>query len=203
MPLKRNMTQNEIVDYLRNDLANSVLDDVWPCVQPSNPRGGYFAVPRLVLSYDDYLGALYHGYIGRRGRNRRIFADHNYAKTFLKEIFGVIDVNYKTYGDLLWEIYRNGTVHLYEPMKLENQGKIVTWLVHKYGRIADVPTQLGNVNLTHLVPYQYGPSEWWQPISIVCLFRDLLSAIGEYANRIISSQSSEAKFRHGRCSTNS
>jgi hypothetical protein len=42
-------------------------------------EGGYFAAPRLVLSYVDYLGALHHGYDGRimDGKIRRGLANFN------------------------------------------------------------------------------------------------------------------------------
>ena len=194
------MTKKEIVDYLKNDLKTSVLNDVFPCLQLNNQNGGYFAVPRLVLSYVDYLGALYHGYLGRTNNNgRRIFADGRYAKAFLNDVFSIIDPNYKKHGDLLWEIYRNGTIHLYEPLKLENKGKTIDWLVHKRSRICTVPIKINQsfvyLNSVHLVPLQCFGSLWKQPISIDCLYKDLLCAIDEYANLISTNSVLELKFR--------
>lgn len=199
MPLKRNMTLDKITEYLINDLKQSVINDVGPCVQ--NIGGGYFSIPRLVLSYVDYLGALYHGYAGGPpvvGRRRR-FADARYAKTFLRDVFGTIDPNYEKYGALLWEIYRNGTIHLYEPLKLRNQNKVISWFTFLGSRRACVPIHIGTATVEHLVPYRFQMIRrmefWWQPISLLCLYEDLLAAINEYSRQIAQSTDLESKFR--------
>jgi hypothetical protein len=80
------MTSREIHDYLLDDLINSVVNDMKPCLSPGSRKGGYFAVPRLILSYVDYLGKLYG-------------AKH---KMFIKNVFGIVDPNYAKYGNLLW-----------------------------------------------------------------------------------------------------
>jgi hypothetical protein len=187
MPLKKNMDADKIVDYLNNDLKVSVINDVKPCLNIGRDEGGYFAVPRLVLSYVDYLGALYNGYTGKRDKrdkkpSKRIFATSKYAKTFLKEIFGLVDSNYSRYGDLVWDIYRNGTIHLYAPFIFENKkfNKTIGWLTYKGARIdqLDLPNSF---QVTHLVPYDRDNNKWWQPISITCLYEDLIFAIDKYA----------------------
>src|SRR5918995_5366385 len=103
MPLRKNMDVTKVVDYLNNDLKVSIVNDVKPCLNLNRDEGGYFAIPRLVLSYVDYLGALYNGYTGLRDKrtNRRIFATNKYAKIFLDKIIGRIDPNYSKYGGLL------------------------------------------------------------------------------------------------------
>ena len=68
----------------------------------------------------------------RKGRGK--FAESAKAKAFLHDIFGRVDHNYAKYGDLLWEIYRNGPIHLYEPMRLRNQGRRVGWSIYKRPR---------------------------------------------------------------------
>ena len=80
------MDTSKIVNYLTKDLRKSVENDVYPCLSLGYDQGGFFVVPQLVLSYVDYLAALYNGYNGRMDRNkkRRIFTDGMYAKTFLK-----------------------------------------------------------------------------------------------------------------------
>lgn len=202
MPRKINMTINDIVAYLQSDLKQSVLDDVQPCLQVGKPRGGYFAVPRLVLSYVDYLGALYHGYAGERYHSgRRVFAKSTYAKAFLRDIFGRVDSHYAKHGDLLWEIYRNGTIHLYEPMALSNQVAKIEWQVYKHpDRTVILPIAMGggavkNMPLTHLVPVPVLPNKWIQPISTVCLYEDLLAAIDVYTNSIQTDSTTERRFR--------
>jgi hypothetical protein len=122
MPLEKNMVVSKILDYLTSDLKKSVINDVRSCLNLGHDEGGYFAVPRLVLSYVDYLGALYNGYNGKRNERtgKRIFTSGKYAEIFLNDIFGRIDPNYIEYNALLWEIYRNGTIHLYSPKILKN-----------------------------------------------------------------------------------
>lgn len=200
MPRKANMTLDEMVDYLLKDLSKSVVNDVKPCLQLGSEVGGFFAAPRLVLSYVDYFGALYHGYQGRVSSGRRIFADSSYAKRFLRDVFGLIDKNYAAYGDLLWEIYRNGTVHLYEPLMLENGGKTMRWQIIKTpspDRTVSLP--IGHdrafLALTHLVPMQVESTVWIQPISTGCLYNDLLQVIEKYSELLRNDTVLQLRFR--------
>lgn len=198
MPLKKGMTVSEIAGYLQGDLKQSIVRDVQPCLGSLTSPEGLFAVPRLVLSYVDYLGALYHGYQPQKAGKRRKFADQSYAKMFLKDVFGTVDPNYAKHGHLLWEIYRNGTVHLYEPMKLRNQGRQITWEVYKGPRTRSItlagPRGIQTHLAVHLVPWQYEPNKWAQPISINCLYEDLLAAMDEYVRAIQTNCQIEQRF---------
>lgn len=197
MPLIQNMTLGQIRDYLTNDLKPSIINDVGPCIQPNQASGGYFAVPRLVLSYVDYLGALYHGYQGRRNRGRRVFADQAYAKAFLRDVFGQVDGHYRLHGDLLWEIYRNGTVHLYQPLVLENGGRVINWALYKGPRSSKVA--MGGlpiaVLVTHLEPSWGAMNHWMLPVSITCLYEDLLQAADIYYRLVSTDQNLQINFR--------
>jgi len=188
------MTSAQIRKYLINDLKVSLANDVKPTVRPRSMEGGYFSVPRLVLSYVDFLGALYNGYNGKIVRGRRILARASYAKRFLKEVFGRIDVNYRIYGDLLWEVYRNGTVHLYEPMKLSNRGQVIGWMVYKGARRKLLPIGQKPRYVVHLVPFKMGKF-WVQPVSITCLYKDLIRAVEEYSKMIGRSSKLRVNFR--------
>ncbi|MBI4258107.1 MAG: hypothetical protein HY619_04055 [Thaumarchaeota archaeon] len=197
MPLSQNMTMSQMRDYLISDLRRSVENDVLPCLRPAEQEGGYFAIPRLVLGYVDYLGALYHGYARRPHprTNRRILASGNYAVTFLNDVFGAIDPNYRTRGKLLWEIYRNGTIHLYQPLTLENAGRTIEWLTYKGPRRGTLTLGTQTINVEHLVPSQVSVTMWVQPISTICLYEDLLEAIDHYATLIQGNSILENKFR--------
>jgi hypothetical protein len=176
-----------------------VISDVGSCLNSVDPTGGVFGVPRLVLAYVDYLGTLYHGYDGsvdtRTGR--RIFSKTKYAKTFLVEVFGVVHKDYKRYGELLYDIYRHGTVHLYEPLTLRNPTtkKTIEWHVFKQATPSTPPSRVGqiktspwNLMLLHLVPTpkpgQQDANVWVLPVSINCLYSDLLAALDIYAKRL-------------------
>lgn len=186
-------------DYLTKDLKVSVVNDVSPCLLPNQAAGGYFSVPRFVLSYVDYLGALYHGYNGQKDRSgRRIFASSTYAKAFLHDVFGAVDQNYRLYGDLLWEIYRHGTVHLYEPLRLSNQGRVINWAVYKGRRTHRIPIQDVGVRrlVTHLVPEWVAMNEFIQPVSTLCLYQDLLNAIDSYSDMLTADVNLQNRFRN-------
>jgi hypothetical protein len=193
MPLKLDMTSTEIEEYLRNDLKDSIVNDIQPCLVG---EGGYFGVPRLVLSYVDYLGALFHGYKHPNQTKQRSFARHTYAKRFLKYIFGLIDSNYCYHGELLWEIYRNGTVHLYEPLTLQNSGRRITWVTYKGERNKVFLRSPYEVEVTHLVPHFFRNHIWIQPISIDCLYLDLKSAVDLLAIMISKNQNLSLIFRN-------
>jgi hypothetical protein len=193
MPLKHNMTSADIEDYLKNDLKKSTINDIKPCLSGD---GGYFGVPKLVLSYVDYLGALFHGYKHPEQTKRRLFARHTYAKRFLKYVFGLIDPNYCHYGELLWEIYRNGTVHLYEPLTLQNSGQRITWVIYKGKRENAFLPAPYEVEVSHLVPHNHRNHTWIQPISINCLYEDLQSSIDLLAIMISKDQNLSLIFRH-------
>lgn len=187
------MTLEEISEYLLGDLTNSVINDVSPCLSLHSKDGGYFAVPRLVLGYIDYLGNLY----GTK------------HKSFLKKIFGIIDPNYKKYGDILWEIYRNGLTHSYQPKTLENEDQKISWLTYKemgirlnlrrpihYKRTSEIIQDHYRLSVTHLLPQKMHDYIWIQPISIVCLYGDLLAAIEKYEYLIAQYPKLAENFRN-------
>jgi hypothetical protein len=103
---------------------------------------------------------------------------------------------YSKYGDLLWEIYRNGTTHLYAPkiLKDKNSGKTIDWITHKLDRIADLDP-LYNFQAEHLVPHDHGNNRWSQPLSIKCLYYDLISTIDKYSSLITQDHNLELRFR--------
>src|SRR5919197_2612133 len=155
------MTISEIREYLLDDLKVSVEDDVKPCLNIGSSRGGYFAVPRLFCSYIDFLGRLYR-------------AGH---EVFLRDICGTSDPNYRIYGKLLWEVYRNGLIHTYQPKTLQHSGHKISWVIHKGGRVHALSN---GRQLVHIVPQRTDSSNWIQPISVNCLYQDLLSAIDQF-----------------------
>jgi hypothetical protein len=87
--------------------------------------------------------------------------------------------------------YRNGLIHTYQPRKLRNSYRTISWIVYKGGR-----TLIYNVqSLEHLVPYIENSNEWKQPISITCLYHDLIDAIDFYVVQLSSNPFLEANFR--------
>lgn len=204
LPLKPDMSLEEIENYLLSDLKQSVIDDIGPVVQMWRGPGGYFAVPRLVLSYVDFLGSLYHGYNGLRdSRGRRIIAKSSYAKTFLKEVFSKVDTLYRDCSDLLYEMYRHGTIHLYQPKEFfDSQNRRISWYTYKGPRQAmlELKINVGGQQRTlrirgrHLTPLHVGNQHWILPISINCLYEDLRDAIDKFVEMLRQNGSLVSKW---------
>jgi len=202
------MTKAGIDDYLLNDLKALIKENVDPCLQIGvKTRSGFFSVPELVLTCVDYLGALYVGWNNEKAKNGRpIFTSSSKAEEYLRDVFGQVFSEYKIRGDLLWEIYRHGTVHLNEPKTLQNGAKRISWYLFKggYGErmiIGQVPVGIGNyvqMPVSHLVPMQVTglPGEWILPVCTTCLYEDLLSSIHVYAKMIQTNSSIEDRFRN-------
>ena len=113
----------------------------------------------------------------------------------MKDVFGSIDSDYKPYGELLWEIYRNGTIHLYSPKVLKDKtsGSTIGWVTYKGGKIG-LPTP-DEPPFIHLRPRFLNDNTWEMPLSIDCLYHHLIAAIEKYAELITKSPLLEKKFR--------
>ena len=97
-----------IIKYLENDLKESINNDVKKVVEyHSSPQrtdeSGFFSIPRQVFCYVDYLGYIA---FGRNGKTKN-------AEDFLKEYF---PKRYKEYAELIFAMWRQGTVHYYKPV---------------------------------------------------------------------------------------
>lgn len=195
MPLHRDMTLVQIEEYLKDDLAKSIRNDIGPMVQPEQAEGGYFGVCRMVLCYVDYLGALYHGYTGEEdSKGRPRIAKSEYAISFLKEVWTEIDPLYKDRAELLYNTYRHGTVHLYQPKVLVNNKRYLAWLVYKGDREACVSFAESTLRVRHLQPVQIKPDLWYFPVSISVLYSDLLQSIDAYIVKLRSDPSLVQRF---------
>lgn len=178
MPLKPNMSLDDVLIYLNADLEATVQNDIYPVIQADKQEGGYFAVPRLVFCYIDYLGALYSGYSGKGD-----IATTCKAKNYLMNIMSMVDTQYGRQADTLIDVYRHGTVHLFAPLSLKQKtsNRELTWYVYKGTR-----HQLKGLGahqaqwLRHLEVYNAGENIDVLPISINCLYDDLRQSIDEY-----------------------
>lgn len=185
------MTDSESrrVDRIINDLITSINTDIAPIIQPNRPEGGYFGVPRTVLCYTDTLGLLFAGWSGKKDRNgnKIDFATPNKAKSFIKEVFSKIDELYRINGDLLYDMYRHGTVHIYSPKKLASKefpDKTIEWLIYKGEREQWDYYENKAVKFRHLKIVKWEEDRFILPISIVILYTDLLIAINLYRKMI-------------------
>lgn len=137
-------------------------------------QGAPFAVCREVVSSIDHLGHLYTGspQCGPRFR------------AFLDQVLGGIDPNYRRRAGKIYQMYRCGTVHEFEPKVLENKkGQTLAWLCYqgnRAGQQLDLPG-IGHLTVTHLEPVAYvAGRSFGLPVSTTCLLDDLVAAIDRF-----------------------
>jgi hypothetical protein len=156
----------EAAPYLRN-LSATVVADVQPLL--SLPGHAPFAVCREALSYVDHLGHLYsgRGQVGDRSRE------------YLRKVMAIVDVNYATRCGEIYQMFRCGTVHEFEPKVLENrQGDLLLWLCYHGKRIDAVDVDGARGAVTHLTPIRSStPNRYYLPVSTTCLVEDLVASI--------------------------
>lgn len=177
-----------------NDLRRSAETDIAPIIQPRNSEGGYFGVPRSVFSYVDFLGALYCGYGGQIRNGVRQIATSRKAERFITEVMGEVDQNYRINGEVLYRIYRHGTVHAYRPNALRRaDGRVIAWICYKGSREDRVSDgNIVNIVATHCIPIRWTDTEDRVPVSINCLYEDLLASIEKYYTMIENEVGSNA-----------
>lgn len=95
------------INYLENNIRTSIINDVKTVAIYHSRRykdisAGHFGIPRQVFCYVDYLGFVAFG--GRSSTKR--------AEKFIKKYF---PSNYHPFAELLYSMWRHGTVHEYEP----------------------------------------------------------------------------------------
>lgn len=183
--LERDMTYREIKEYLMENIAKSWENDIAPIL---NGRGGFFVLPREFFCYCDFFGSFYVGLdvnTARSGRQVR-----RAAETYLSDILGEIDEGYRDHRTLLYEMYRHGPVHAYLPKTLENStdGRVISWLPYRGTREQWQYLEHKAVEVRHLLPISLDENVYRMPVSIDCLYWDLLESIKKYVE-IIETQS--------------
>jgi hypothetical protein len=126
------------------------------------------------MSYVDHLG---HLYSGRDKVGERFVA-------FLRGPLALVDTGYAKRADELYQMYRNGPVHEFQPKVLENDhGERLGWLSYRGDRNSQrVDLNFGSFVVTHLVPATAIRSEsHWLPVCLDCLVLDLEQAIDHFA----------------------
>ncbi len=184
------------INRIINDLATAINTDISPIIQPGKPEGGYFGVPRTVLCYTDVLGLLYSGWSGRTNKdaNKVDFATPQKAKIYIKKVLSQVDELYGKNGDLLYDMYRHGTVHLHSPKKMvsiTDHNKTIEWLIYKGDREQWDYYENRAVKFRHLEIIEWEKDRFMLPVSIVILYRDLLVSLELYNKMIFEDKSGE------------
>src|SRR5882724_5711221 len=93
-------------------LKGTVNADIRPLLATAGAAP--FAICREVLSYIDHLGHLYLGRVGAGQVGER-------SRVYLKQILANVDPNYGKRAGEIYQMFRCGPVHEFEPKVLENK----------------------------------------------------------------------------------
>lgn len=182
------------VDRILNDLKTSIETDVYPILQPNKPEGGYFGVTRALLCYVEALGLLLEGWSRKlkKNRDKDDFATAKKAKTYIKKVLSEVDELYELNGDLLYDMYRHGTVHIYSPKKLVSRQypkKTIEWLIYKGEREQWDYYENKSFKFRHLKIIEWTKDRFVLPISILVLYTDVMTSINLFRKMIYEDKS--------------
>lgn len=170
---------------LKGDMQDVIKYDIKPILHLKIEPGGYFGVPRQLFCLIDFLGAMYTGKYDRGNSSKG-------AEKFIKNIMGdkTIDENYKKNGKLMYDMYRHGLVHFFQPKKFILNGWNKTgWCVHKKSRKDDLEVKddkggkyvIKNARHLEIVKHPDSTKDFnVLVISLKCLFEDFQKSLNRY-----------------------
>jgi len=181
LDLSKDMTHADAINHLRATFPLHLTHDV----EPSAPFGAL----RSIFAGIDYVAALYSGWKG--GWIVKSANTIGFLKTFFPVATGV-DA-YSQFADHIYDMFRNGSVHLYLPKNLQNQNPIcstpfLTWCVvtgeHRTGM-----SEFRGLNFiaTHLMPVPIEDTTVL-PLSPHALLEDLLKTCDLFAKHLEDEQ---------------
>lgn len=168
-------------------LAQTVINDVVPLL--NTPGGAPHAVNREVFSYVDYLGALYAGTSKVKCGSDGLAEVRVRFTKFLQDVMARTDANYGTQAEVVYQMYRNGPVHEFDPKLLKNtSNQVLAWFSYRGPR--EDTFKEWNMSVRHLRPVQapHNAGLYYLPVSTVCLIQDLLSSIEHFRQGISNTQ---------------
>lgn len=203
MALQKDMELFQIKRFLEEEVKEQIFLEIAPILYIGQPVGGYFGVTRQILCLIDFLGTLYSGYSGKKTKKGRMIISEPWkAKKFITIVFGEIDSKYEENGELLYDMYRHGLVHLYQPKTIKQKnGRMLKWAIYKGERESHPEgfgTQEGkfiiqNARHLDLVVDPRDNNSDLLTISITCLYKDLLTIIDMFYQKIDENKSDELK----------
>jgi hypothetical protein len=105
-------TQGSILAHLINIVDSIEADLMLPLrAHERDDRGGFFSISRQVFSYIDYLGAL-----ASNGKNST-----DNAVAYMEKYFSHVNPAYTGRCNLMYAMWRHGTVHEYDPKVFMSQ----------------------------------------------------------------------------------
>lgn len=207
MALKRNMTRDEIVSFIDNELLIQTKQEIENLIRPTKKQGGYFVVTRQILCMVDFLGATHSGYPLSERRNdprgERI-ATSKKAIKFITTFFEPKLTYQSQTVENLYEMYRHGLVHLYQPRFLRlNSKRVLKWFFYKGKRnkkrmTVDSPQgRIIFLNVSHLQMLTKDPNKktYYLPICIDALYEDFEQATIRYKDKLLKTKYYQRRWR--------
>jgi hypothetical protein len=191
--LRKSMSHEEIVAHLHHEVADTArfetgrLISVDAGLSDQPPGWAFFGAVRAVLCDVDYVGALYCGF---QGKDRWRLATSAKAVRYLREVFSSATGNpcYRDYGELIYNIYRHGTVHLRAPKRLRNtsaSSELLSWtLLGPRSGEGPGKTTPGRYTFQHLQAWRVEPNLTTIPVSVQALYEDFLASVEHFADLI-------------------
>lgn len=185
------MNHREASSYIKNHILRSIKNDVWPLVKKKDV---YFAIPREVYAYLDFLGQL------SEGKQKGTFGIISFLKRYFKSPASPF---YAKLAHVLTIILRHGCIHQISPKILKINDIEVAAIIGR-GREID-SFKFSRKVFTHLQPidtdilgvgfWSKEEKQWrtgriralWIPVSVKTLYRDLKNAVLEYEKAVRSS----------------
>jgi hypothetical protein len=144
-------------------------------------RGGFLSISRQVFCYIDYLGAL-----AGNGKNST-----DSAVSYMETYFVRVNDDYRDKSRLMYEMWRHGTVHEYDPKVFESKshGFELRWGANN--------TSVAHNRRWHMkcLCRESAPGSYHWFINLFQLADDLKSSIGEFAADLESDPDLLAKAR--------
>ncbi len=196
------MTKEEIGNFLDKELLPQAKQEIENWIRPKKKQGGYFVCTRQTLCMVDFLGVVYWGHPKAKYEKGKNLAREEKALKFITTFFKPK----LTYGNdkskILYNMYRHGLVHLYQPkfLKLSN-GSILKWFFYRGNRqmkSMSVNTNDGKKsfkNVEHLKIIWVEPGRGYLPICVDALYSDFVEAVLGYKKRLAGSATLQRKWR--------
>ena len=211
MALKKNMSLTRIRSFLGEELKEQILLEIAPILHIGQEQGGYFGSSRQILCFIDFLGSLYVGYDEKKDSKfiksegkKRLISKPGQAIMFIKDFMGEkIDQFYKINGEVLYKMYRNGLVHLYQPKSFRRQnGNELRWFAYKGPREKHLEKteengkiiEIKDVRHVAIIPHPEKSHVEYLAVSVNCLYYDLIQAIDIYLAMLEQDKALQAKF---------
>lgn len=178
--------KKKTIKYLDVNFRQSIEKDIVKISKlHSIYDGGFYSIPRSVFCCIDYLGYIAFGYLKQNNEINHTRCSVDFIKNFFPK-------SYRNYAELLYSMWRHGTVHNYEPDSFyvydpNNKPKKISvkWLANNDNTISH---RKGNLKF---YPMERRKGSIWLTLNICKLADDLLYAL----DKLIKKMDKEHEFK--------